>query len=209
MDENTKKTGTTTVGIVCKDSVILAADKKATAGYLIADKDVKKVVKLNDYTAVTTAGSVSEIQLLTKWAKAEINLKKYKSNKDPSVKEEANLLGGLVYSKIRSYFPGIAHFILAGNDKEGNHLYDIYPDGSLSLHKKFVASGSGSVMAYGVLETLYKEGLSTEEGIKLAIKAINAAIQRDIASGEGIDIYTISEEGVKKVYSKKIETRLE
>ena len=197
------------MGIVCKDGIVLAADKKATAGYLIADKDVQKVVGINDYTAVTTAGSVSEIQLLIKWAKAEINLKKFKTNKDPSVKEEANLIGGLVYSKIRSYFPGIAHFILAGNDAEGNHLYDIYPDGSISLHKKFVASGSGSVMVYGVLETLYEENMSLEQGIKLAMKAINAAIQRDIASGEGIDIFTVSDKGVKKILTKRLNTRIE
>ncbi len=209
MEGNAKKTGTTTVGIICKDGIVLAADKKITAGNFIPDKSFEKIILINDYTAVTVAGAVSDIQLLIKFVKAELNLKEFRTNKNPTIKEEANLISGMVYSKIRSYVPGIAHFIVAGVDKEGFQLYDVSPDGTIVVKKRFVSSGSGCVMAYGVLDTLYKENITIEEGKNLAIKAINAAIQRDTASGEGLDIVTVTEKGAKKVLTKTLNTKIE
>ena len=104
--------------------------------------------------------------------------------------------------------PGISHFILAGKDEKGFHIFDIYPDGSLSDCIDFLSSGSGSVMAYGVLETLWKKDMSVQEGIQLAIKCINAAIQRDMNSGDGIDILTVTKEGVKFVLQRELNTKL-
>ena len=204
------KKGTTTVGIFCKDGIVLAADKMATEGYFIADKQVEKVIKITDNLAVTIAGGVSDIQLLVKLIKAELNLKRVRTGQEATVKEAANLLSTIVYHNIRrfSVIIGITAFIVGGQDKSGFHLYLISPDGSLSEDDEFVSDGSGSMMAYGVLDSLYTKGLPVNEGIKLAVKAINAAIQRDIASGEGIDIYTITKEGVKKVLTKKIDTTI-
>ncbi|MBC8495107.1 proteasome subunit beta [archaeon] len=209
MDE-VLKTGTTTVGIVCKDCIVLGADKRATAGHFIASKDVDKVQPINEYMAITTAGTVSDIQLMLKLIKAELKLKQIRTNKKPSVKEGANLLAGMVYANIRkmSMIPGISHFIVGGYDSD-KHLLDIYPDGSISDIKDFVSSGSGSVMAYGVLESMYKEGLNQEEGINLVVKALNAAIQRDSASGEGVDIFVIDKKGVRKALQKIINTRID
>lgn len=104
--------------------------------------------------------------------------------------------------------PGISHFILAGKDSKGFHIFDIYPDGSLSECPDFLSSGSGSVMAYGVLETLYTENMSIEEGIKLAVKGINAAIQRDMNSGDGIDVISITDAGVKTVLTREIQNKI-
>lgn len=209
MDE-VLKTGTTTVGIVCKDCIVLGADKRATAGHFIASKDVDKVQPINEYMAITTAGTVSDIQLMLKLIKAELKLKQIRTNRKPSVKEGANLLAGMVYSNIRkmSMIPGISHFIVGGYDSD-KHLLDIYPDGSISDIKDFVSSGSGSVIAYGVLESMYKEGLNQEEGINLVVKALNAAIQRDSASGEGVDIFVIDKKGVRKALQKIINTRID
>ncbi|MFH1770388.1 MAG: proteasome subunit beta [archaeon] len=206
---NTLETGTTTVGVVCKDCIVLGADKRATAGHFIASKDVEKVVPINDYMAITTAGTVSDIQLMLKLIKAELKLKEIRTNNKPSVKEGANLLAGMVYSNIRkmSMIPGISHFIFGGYDSE-KHLFDIYPDGSIANIKDFVSSGSGSVMAYGVLESSYKKDMSEEEGINIILKSLNAAIQRDSASGEGVDIYVINKKGVKIALQKKIDTRI-
>jgi proteasome beta subunit len=204
------KTGTTTVGIVCKDAIILAADKRATAGHFIADKRVDKVVKINEWMAVTTAGSVSDIQLLVKYLKAEIKLKEIRTQRQATSKEAANLLAGMVYSNIRGYsmIPGVTHFLFAGYDRE-TALYDLYPDGSLTKVDDFVSSGSGSVMAYGVLETMWKKDMTEQEAMSLAIKCINAAIQRDSASGNGIDIFIINKNGVKKAETRIINTQLE
>ena len=209
MDQNGLKTGTTTVGIVCKDCIVLAADKRATAGNLIANKNMRKVVPINDQIAVTTAGSVSEIQLMIKYLKAELKLKEFRTNRPATVNEAANLLGGMVYGAIRGYVPGIAHFLIGGADNEGVHLYDLFPDGSMTEVEDNVASGSGSVFAYGVLESQYKPGLSKEEGVKLAIRSVNAALQRDSASGQGINVFVINkDEGVKEAYNEMLTTTL-
>ena len=209
-EEHVKK-GTTTVGIVCKDGVVLAADKRATlGGRIVADKKVEKVVKITDNIAVTTAGSVSDIQLLVKLIRAELSLKKIRTRKEPTVSETANLLGMMVYNNIRKFsaIPGITGFLLAGKDTEGYHLYEIAPDGSLMKEDTFKADGSGFMMALGVFDTLYKNGMTTAEGVKLAVKAISAAIQRDTATGEGIDVMVINKDGVKKVLSQQLDTRL-
>lgn len=205
------KTGTTTIGLVCKDGLVLAADKRATSGYLIAWKKFDKIINITDNIAVTVAGTVSDVQLLTKYLKAELKLKDIRTRRETSVKEAASLLANFVYSNIRKYslIPGISHFIVGGKDSAGFHLYDLSPDGSIVEIDDYISSGSGSVMAFGVLETLYKKGLTVEEGVKLAAKGINAAVQRDIASGNGVDIVAITKEGVKKVFSKEIEYKIE
>lgn len=208
--DNVRK-GTTTVGMVCKEGIVLAADKRATAaGRIILNKAVDKVFKLTDDLAVTIAGNVSDIQLITKLIKAEISLKTIRTGKSPSVKEVANLLGTIIYQNIRKFsaIPGITAFLLGGKDNSGLHLYELSPDGSVMEHKNYMADGSGFMMALGVLDTLYKENLPIQEGIKLAVRAVNAAMQRDAATGEGIDVFTVTKEGVKKVFAKKIDTQI-
>ncbi|MBI2102384.1 proteasome subunit beta [Candidatus Woesearchaeota archaeon] len=203
--EEMLKTGTTTVGIVCKDGVVLAADTRATAGTMIVDKQAEKVHILSDDFACTIAGSVSEAQLLIKLIKAELKLKEVRTNKSASAKEAANLLGGLLYSSLHrmSMFMSIAHFLLGGKDLSGVYLYDLFPDGSVTKVKDYVSSGSGSVFAYGVLETQYKDGMTLDEGIKLAVKCVNTALQRDSASGNGINVVVVTEQGIKKVLQKE------
>lgn len=212
MDNNIElKTGTTTIGLVCKEGIVLAADRRATSGYLISYKKFDKILLVTENIAVTVAGTVSDVQLLTKYLKAELKLKDIRTGRETTVKEAANLLANFVYSNIRKFslIPGISHFIVAGKDSSGFHLYDLSPDGSIIEVDDYISSGSGSVMAFGVLETLYKKGLSVEDGIKLAAKGVNAAVQRDIASGNGIDIVSITKEGIKKVFSKEFELKIE
>ena len=210
-EENLVKHGTTTVGIVCKDGIVLAADKRATAGTLIADKETQKIHALTDDIAMTMAGTASDGQLLIRLAQSELSLKNIRTGKPILVKEAANLVGRLVYNNIRkmSMIPGISHFVMGGMDNTGHYLFDVFPDGTISECRKYVSSGSGSVMAYGVLETLYKQGISIDDGIKIAVQCINAAVQRDSASGEGIDIWTISNKGAKEFVSKRIQTKIE
>ena len=209
MEQKELSLGTTTVGIICKDGLVLAADKRAGGG-IIVDKRAKKVHKLTDNMAVTIAGVASDAQLIIKLISAEIRLLEIRKERQSTTKEAANLLSGIVYHNIRrpSMIPGISHFILAGKDEKGFHIFDIYPDGSLSECVDFLSSGSGSVMAYGVLETLWKKDMSLQEGIQLAMKCISAAIQRDMNSGDGIDVLTVTKEGVKFVLQKELNTKL-
>lgn len=208
MDKDTysMKTGTTTIGVKCNDGIVLGADRRATADYLIADKRANKIHKINDNLVLTIAGSVSDAQLLIKTIKAELKLLELQMGRKPSLRESANLLATIVYYNIRNFsaLPSITHFLIAGKDNTGFYLYDLYPDGSLSEVKDFTSSGSGSVMAFGVLETLYKEGISSEEGIELVKKSLKAAMERDIATGNGIQIVTITDNGIETKLDKEL-----
>ena len=211
MDESKiQKTGTTTLGMVCKDGILLAADKKVTAGNLVSSTKFDKVIIINDSIAITTAGLVSDVQLLTKLIRAQIKLDELRRNKKIKIKEAANLLANLVYNNVRkmSIIQGITGFLMAGVDNEGFYLYELGIDGSLNRFDDFVADGSGMMFALGVLESHYKQDLTVEQAKEVAIKAISASMMRDTASGGGIDIVTITKEGTKKVYSKVLQQKL-
>jgi proteasome beta subunit len=209
MEENYLK-GTTTVGILCKDGVVLAADKRATAGNLIVNKRTDKIYEISKNMVITMAGTVSDAQLLSKLIKAELQLKKIRSGYEPSVKESANLLAGMVYANIRrmSLIPGISHFLLGGKDDSGYYIYDVFADGSLTECEDFVCSGSGSVFAYGVLETMFQKDMTVEQGAQLAVKAVNAALQRDNATGNGIHVVAITQKGISTVLDKDLDSTI-
>ena len=208
--QNIRK-GTTTLGIVCTDGIVLAADKRATlGGRIVVDKKVEKVFPITDNIVVTIAGTVSDAQLITKLIKAELSLRKIRTSKEVTLKEAANLLGTIVYQNIRKYSPilGITGFVIGGVDKDGFHLYEIGVDGSVTKYDNYITDGSGFMMAFGVLDTLYDKKMKVVDGVKLSVKAISAAMNRDAATGEGVDVYTITKQGVKKVLAKKVEMTL-
>ncbi len=208
LNDKILQTGTTVIGVIANNAVVIGADKRATAGGIfIAHKRFDKVFNITDKIAVATAGNVSDIQLLLKITQAELRLKSLRTRSEPTVKEAANLFATLTYENIRKFSPLIAitAFVVGGKDNRGYWLYEIDPDGSVAEHKDFVAVGSGSILAYGVLESQYKEGLSKEEAIQLVIKALNAAMQRDTATGSGLDIVVIDEKGARKVIEEEAE----
>ena len=210
MKKQIMKTGTTTLGIVCKDGLVLAADMRVTMGDYIGNKRFDKVYNITDNMAITTAGTVSDVQLILKIVKAQINLKRMRLKKEPTVKEVANLISMIVYENIRKFstIPGITGFLLGGKDDTGFYLYELAPDGAVLKYDDYVTDGSGMVMAVGVLDTLYKKNMSIDDGIKLAIKSINASIQRDTNSGEGINVFTITKDGARKVLTKELDTTI-
>jgi proteasome beta subunit len=210
-DNKELKTGTTTIGVVCKDGIVIAADKRATAGNFIVNKHIDMIYSISEDMVITMAGTVSDAQLLGKLVKAEVKLKQIRTGQKPNVIESANLLAGMVYQNIRkmSMIPGVSHFVLGGKDNSGFYLFDIFADGSITEVDDYISSGSGSVMAYGVLETLYKKDMGTQEAVKLIINAVNAALQRDSASGGGIDVVTITNEGTKRIISEKLEGKVQ
>jgi proteasome beta subunit len=205
------KTGTTTICIMCKDGIVLAADRRASGGGLVLHKRAQKIQPITDLIAVTTAGNVSDIQLMVKLAKAEIKLKDVQAYRTATVKEAASLVAGMLYSTFRrpSMILSIASLMMAGRDKEGFHGWELSPDGSMMEIRDYAADGSGMVFALGVLETLYKKNMSIDDGVKLAVKAVNAALLRDTATGNGIDVVTITDKGMQTVMEKELEIRLE
>ncbi|MBU3905119.1 MAG: archaeal proteasome endopeptidase complex subunit beta [Nanoarchaeota archaeon] len=195
------KTGTTTVGILCKDSVIIAAEKKATMGYLVASKEAQKVYQLDDHIGITIAGGVADAQAMIRLLKAQFKL--YKLERGPiTLKGAANLLSNILHGS--KYYPYMNQFILAGYDTKP-HAYSFDPLGAFDEEGEFVSTGSGSPFAYGVLEDRYKAGLGTEEGIKLALSALKAAVERDIASGgKGFRVAVIDKDGFKELTEQEV-----
>jgi proteasome beta subunit len=192
------KSGTTTVGIVCKDGIVLAAERKATMGYMVASKEDLKITKIADHIGITQAGMVGDLQALARYLKAETKLFEIKNKKKIPVKSTASLLSNILYSGRWSFLPYMIQIILAGYDETGPCLFILHPDGSSLEEKHFFSTGSGSPMAFGVLEILYKDGLSIDEGKRIAAKSIKAAIERDIASGGiGFDIAIIDKDGFR------------
>ncbi len=211
-EKSLRKTGTTTVGIICKDGVVLAADKRAVAGetYFIAAKRVRKIFKITEQIAVTVAGVVSDIQLIIKLATAELKLKNLRTKTPPTVKEAANLFASIAYQNIRKFSPilGVASFIVAGKDSEGFGMYEIGADGSVTECKEYVTTGAfGSIVAYGILENEWSSNINVEEGKRLVIKIINTAIKRDASVGEGIDVLVIDKNGVSEIREEKVQAK--
>ncbi len=206
MEKELMKTGTTTLAILCKDGVVIAADRRMTSGYMIAHKKFTKIIPMNEDMALTIAGMVSDAQLLTKIIKAQIKLDTIRRNKKPTVKEAANLIGSLAYNNIRKYSPflSIVGFLLGGRDDLGYHIYGIGVDGSVLEYDDYTSDGSGSDYVIGTLENSYNKDINIDEGVKLAVKALNSALQRDVASGSGYDVFVINKDGVKKVIEKEL-----
>lgn len=201
-----RKTGTTTVGVIAKDTVVLAAERKSTMGYLVASKKVEKISQVDEKIGMTIAGMVSDAQTLEKIIRAELKLFKLQEEKPATVKAAANLMATIMYS--RRFFPYIVQLIVGGYDTQPR-LYSFDPSGSLQEEKEYFSTGSGSPVAFGVLEDKYKPGMPVEDAKKLAAKAVYAATQRDIASGgSGIDIAVIDRKGFKKIPEDEVKAIL-
>lgn len=191
-----RKTGTTTVGLICKDGVVLATEKKSTMGYLVASKESEKILAITDHIAMTIAGGSGDAQHLVRYLKAELKLFEIQNQRRISVQGATTLLANILQGS--KYYPFMVQLIVGGYDENGPSIYSLDPVGATEEEKKFFSTGSGSPMALGVLEDQFKEGLSIEEGSKLAVRAIRAAIERDIASGgKAIDVAVITKDGIK------------
>ncbi len=190
--------GTTTVGIRTRDGVVLAADKRATAGYYIAHKNVEKIIRIDDRAALTTAGLVADAQALANFLRVEAMYYRNLTGRPMSIRAMASLLSILLNTS--KYFPYIVQLLLGGYD-DAPRLFAIEWFGDVT-EEQFTATGSGSPIAIGVIEEGYRENLTIDEAVKLAIRAVTAATKRDSASGEGIDVAIITKDGFKKMSYK-------
>jgi proteasome beta subunit len=192
----TFKTGTTTVGLVVKDAVILGTDKRASMGYFVASKTAEKLHMIQEHLYMTIAGGVADAQYLIDVLRAETSLYQLKREKTIKVKSAGKLLANILYQN--KMYPFQVGLILGGvTEEEGPTLLNVGAYGSI-LPEKFCAVGSGQNFSYGVLEAKYKDDLTIKEGKQILIKAISSSIIRDMASGNGIDIAIIKKEGEAK-----------
>jgi proteasome beta subunit len=203
------KTGTTILGIVCKDGVVMASDRQTTAGNTVMHKDTQKTRCVNDYLLFSGCGLAAAIGRTAKILSAELRLKELRSKSRPTIRGAANLLANMVYSNIRqpSMVPDEMGALIGGFNEDGtSELYTIDPAGNIVLVKEYDANfGSGSSYALGLFERQYKKNMSIEEGMELAKEALKSSTQRDTGSGYGIDIFTITKDGIKKVVEQTIE----
>ncbi len=208
LSRNVMKSGTSIVGIVCKDGIVMGGDRRATAGNLIMAKKEKKVVQINDYIVVSGTGVASDISLARRVFAAELKLKELKTKSRPTVKEAAALFGMLTYRNIRSpsMIPSIVGMLVAGVNEDGTtELYTVEPAGGVYLVEDYDANfSSGMPFILGLLERQWRPDMNIEEGVELASESLKSSTQRDNASGNGIDVFTLTKDGIKHVVSQEI-----
>ena len=186
------KTGTTTLGLVHKEGVVMATEHRATMGTLIAHKATQKLFKIDENLGLTTAGLVGDAQLLARYLKAEVELYKLKRSETMTVRAAATLMANILAG--RRFYPYWVQLLIGGIDDEGGHVYSLDPAGGC-IPDDYVTTGSGSPYVYGVLENNYRPNMSTNDAVDLAIQSLTAAMNRDAASGNGYDIAVISKKG--------------
>ena len=204
--EDLKKTGTTTLGMVCKEGVVIATEQRATMGTLIAHKATKKLYKIDEHLALATAGLVGDLQVLARYLNAEANLYRLKRTVRMPVKSAATLMSNIMNQ--RKFAPYYVQLILGGYDNTGGYVYSLDAAGG-AIPDKYTAGGSGSPYVFGVMEDNYRDNMTADEGIDLAVRAITAAKNRDSASGGMISVAVITKEGFKEVPEEEIKKRMD
>jgi len=205
MAQEQHKKGTTTVGVICKDGVILAADQLASLGDFQFNKDARKIYQIAENIAMTTAGTVGDNQAIIRIIEAQMKLYELDVGQ-PSVKAAITLLSNMLSDKyLYTYLPYGLFNLVGGFDTEPR-LYSIDPVGGIGEEKNFASTGSGMVVAYGILDAEFKAGISTVDGIKLAIKSIVAARKRvSSVGGENITVMKITAKGVEEMEPAKVQ----
>jgi proteasome beta subunit len=181
---------TTIVGIRTNEGVVLGSDKRASKGFFIGSKITQKIAKIDDSLAVAIAGQLSDAEYMIKVAKAERRLLEIRRGFPLSVRESARLIANMAYAGLKNYQPYFVELLVAGVDEEGSHIFAADMSGAIT-EEDFASSGSGSPIAYGVLESVYSKEITNEQAKNIATKAVAAAMERDPGSGNGIDVLVI------------------
>ncbi|KAL0319932.1 UNVERIFIED_CONTAM: Proteasome subunit beta type-7-A [Sesamum radiatum] len=182
------KTGTTIVGLIFQDGVILGADTRATEGQIVADKNCEKIHYMAPNIYCCGAGTAADTEAVTDMVSSQLKLHRYHTGRESRVVTALTLLK----SHLSSYQGYVsAALVLGGVDGTGPHLHTIYPHGSTDT-LPFATMGSGSLAAMAVFESKYREGLTRDEGVKLVAEAICSGIFNDLGSGSNVDICVIT-----------------
>jgi proteasome beta subunit len=188
--------GTTTIGVVCKDGVILASDTRVTMGFYVAHKHGKKIYKIDDHMAMTIAGTVADAQRTVDILTANAQLYKINMGRPMPISSAARLMANLLFSA--RYIPLATQVLIGGVDDTGPHVFSIDPFGSLT-EEKCVATGSGSPIAYGVLEDKFREGMTVAEALPIIVRAVDSAMKRDTASGDSFNVAVVDAKGYREL----------
>jgi len=193
--------GTTTIGLTCRDGIVIAADRRASWGSFVASKRAKKIFNINDVVGASVAGSVGDAESLMRLIKAEASLYAMNNNRKMSAEPIATLMANILHGN--KIFPYLVQLLIAGYDGKGAKLYSLDPIGGLT-EEKMAATGSGSPMAYGVLEQEYSEDRTVQENVGVALKALASAMERDSSTGNGMEIATIMKDGFREYSEEEV-----
>ncbi|KAG0224949.1 proteasome subunit beta type-7 [Mortierella sp. GBAus27b] len=187
------KTGTTIVGVIYKDGVVLGADTRATAGPIVADKNCEKIHYLAPNMYCCGAGTAADTEMTTALISSQLELHRLSTGRQARVVTAMTLLKQMLF-RYQGHIG--AALILGGVDLNGPHLYTIYPHGSTDK-LPFVTMGSGSLAAMSVFESHYKPDMTREEAIDLVKGGIEAGIFNDLGSGSNVDVVVITKDNVE------------
>jgi proteasome beta subunit len=193
----------TVVGVRCNDGIILASDTRGAAYYLVLSKRVRKIFKLDERIGAAISGSSGDVQSLVSLLKAEANLYRLNHGRSISAKSLAQMASNLLHG--RRVFPYIVAGVISGFDDDGPRLYFLDPVGGKLEEEKFASAGTGSTVAYGTLEQSYRDGMTLDEGAKLAVQSIRTAIERDAATGDKTVVAVIDEKGYRELSEEEVE----
>ena len=197
-----RKTGTTTVGIIAKDCIILAADQRATMGH-IAEKDVRKVYKITDNVALTIAGALGDSLAMIRFLKAQANLYEIERGTKMTPRAAASLLSNVLSNN--RYYPYIFQPIVGGVSTKPE-LFELSPFGDISEKDDYAMTGSGTTFAMTTFDKEYTRNLSETDAIALAVRAVRAATNRDIYSGgDSVTVAIIYKHGYREADKGDIE----
>jgi len=186
----------TVVGVKTKDGVVMATDRRLSYGNIVLSRAARKIFVVDERAAVAFAGLYGDVSGLIRILQADISAYKLIANSPATIRSIARRLSVLMYSY--KWFPFFVETLVGGVESDGTpRLYVLDPLGSV-LEEDYTAVGSGATIALGILESAYKQGITVEEAEKLAISAVRTAIGRDIGSGDGIDVVTITSNGVRE-----------
>ena len=186
--------GATAIGLTYQDGIVLAAEKRITYGNFVVNKNTKKIFSITDQVASACAGMVADMQVLTRQVGALAKIRKLETRREMATNSVAKLMSVIMFE--RRYFPLLTQ-VIVGGVHDVPEIYTLDPLGSL-LPDNYAAVGTGAELALGLIDSEYKKSMSEDASKKLAIKAIKSSIQRDSASGDGIDILTITKKGIEE-----------
>jgi len=194
--------GTTTVALACSDGVVLCTDTRVTAGYLyIAHRQGKKVHRIDNHVGVTIAGTVAEAQGMIDTLRYYANLYRLENEKPIPIRSLGRISANIFFQN--RYYPFIADFLIGGWDSiDGNVVYSVDFFGALT-REDAVSTGSGSPVAYGIIEDQYRKGMRVDQVVPIAIQAVSAAIKRNAGTGDGFDVAVITKESGYRELSRQ------
>src|SRR5262245_2421177 len=175
---------TTIVAAAFDGGVVMAGDRRSTAGSMIAQRDIEKVFRSDDYSCVGIAGVAGVGLELVRLFQLEHYEKL--EGRSLSLEGKANRLSAFVRGNLAGAMQGLVVVpLFAGYDEEtgGGRIFSYDVAGGRYEEHKFHSIGSGSVFARGSLKKLYTDGMSADDAVTVCMQALYDAADDDSATG--------------------------